>query len=148
MPSTAFLTKRRVGEVAQDYVATMFRKWGLTVVETPRGYHPGYDQIVSGPFYGQQVHFKCEVKWDKKASESGNIYLDINSLSKSQATILAICLNHPIDTVLMLPLQDALEYGIRHANVNGGEFQERSACIPKDQFIREVKPKVLKALPF
>lgn len=126
----------------------MFRKWGLTVVETPRGYHPGYDQIVSGPFYGQQVRFKCEVKWDKKATESGNIYLDINSLRKSQASILAICLNDPIDTVLMLPLKDALDYAIKHPNVNGGEFSERSCLVNKDQFIREVKPKVLTTLPF
>jgi hypothetical protein len=148
MPSKAFLTARKQGEVAQQYVATMFRKWGLTVVETLRGYHPGYDQIVSGPFYGKEVRFKAEVKYDKKAAESGNIYLDINSLRKSQASILTICLNDPIDTVLMLPLKDALEYAVKHANINGGEFNERSCLVNKDQFIREVKPKVLTTLLF
>jgi hypothetical protein len=148
MPSQAFLTARKTGEQAQDYVATMFRKWGLTVSETPRGYHPGYDMIVWGPFYGEPVRFRAEVKYDKKSAETGRIYIDIESLKKSQATILTICLNDPIDTVLMLPLQDALDYAIKHANVNGGEFNERSCLVNKDQFIRELKPKVLTTLPF
>jgi hypothetical protein len=94
------------------------------------------------------LRFKVEVKYDKKAAESGNIYLDISSLCRSQASILAICLNDPIDTVLMLPLKDALDYAVKHANVNGGEFNERSCLVNKDQFIREVKPKVLTTLPF
>lgn len=143
MPSKAFLTARKQGEVAQDYIAGMFRHWGLSFAPTPRGYHPGYDGIVEGMFYGQPVRFKAEIKYDKKAAETGNIYLDINSLKKSQASILTICLNDPIDTVLMLPLQEALSYAIEHANINGGEFNERSACIPKDEFIQALKPKVL-----
>lgn len=121
----------------------MFRSWGLTVVETPRGYHPGYDQLVYGPFYGQEVRFKAEVKYDKKATETGNIYLDINSLKKSQASILLICLNDPINTVLMLPLQDALNYAVSHMNITGGEFNEASCLVNKDEFIKALKPKIL-----
>lgn len=143
MSSTAFLTARKTGEVAQTYVATMLRKWGLTVSETPRGYHPGYDLLVWGPFYGEPVRFRAEVKYDKKSAQSGNIYLDINSLRKSQATILAICLNDPIDTVLMLPLKDALDYAQTHQNGSGGEFMEQAAIIPIEQFKSELKPKVL-----
>lgn len=87
------------------------------------------------------------MKYDAKSSETGNIYLDIQSLKKSQASILTICLNDPIDTVLMLPLQDTLNYAIRHANINGGEFHERSACIPKDHFIKDLHPKILTTNP-
>lgn len=121
----------------------MLRSWGLKVAETPRGYRPGYDGMASGPFFGQQVQFRYEVKYDRLASQTGNLYLDVNSLRKSQASILTICLNDPIDTVLMLPLQDALSYAVRNANINGGEFNERSACVPKDEFIKALKPKVL-----
>jgi hypothetical protein len=148
MPSKAFLTKRKEGEVAQTYVFTMFRRWGLSVTETPRGYHPGYDGIVEGPFYGNNVRFKIEVKYDKQSRETGNVYLDINSLRKSQASILAICLNDPIDTVLMLPLKDALDYALAcpYRVKEGGEFKEPAANPPKDVFIRETKAKILSTL--
>ncbi len=129
--------------MAQRYVAGMFRKWNLAVQETPRGYHPGFDLRITGTLYGQPVNNGIEVKWDRKAAQTSNLYLDINSLRKSQASILTICLNDPIDTVLMLPLKQALDYATQHANINGGEFNERSACISKDQFISALKPKIL-----
>jgi hypothetical protein len=143
MPTKEFLQARKQGEIAQRYVKGMFESWGLKFAATPRGYHPGYDGIIEGKFYGQYIRNKIEIKYDRLASTTGNIYLDIQSLKKSQATILIICLNDPIDTVLMLSLQDALEYAVAHQNINGGEFMERSACINKDQFMRDLKPKVL-----
>jgi hypothetical protein len=143
MPSKAFLKSRKEGKKAQSYVFNMFRSWGLTVKETPDGYHPGYDGIVDGLLNGNHVTFRAEVKWDKKSIDTGNLYLDLNSLKKSQASILTICLNDPIDTVLMLPLQDALNYALAHPNINGGEFFERSCVVPKDIFISALKPKVL-----
>jgi hypothetical protein len=143
MPTKEFLAARRQGEVAQKYTVGMFKSWGLSVAETPRGYRPGYDMIVSGNFFGQDVRFRAEVKYDKLETKTGNIYLDISSLLKSEATILIICLNDPINTVLMLPLQQALDYAVAHRNISGGEFYERSACIPKDQFMRDLKPKIL-----
>lgn len=143
MPTKAFLEARRRGEVAQSYVAGMFRSWGLNVKETPRGYHPGYDLEVWGEMKGSYSRFKVEVKWDLKAAETDNLYLDISSLRKSQAGILTICLNDPIDTVLVLPLQNALSYARARPNVRGGEFQETSCLVNKDQFIAALKPQVL-----
>lgn len=143
MPSTAFLTKRKEGEVAQRYIKGMFESWGLKFAATPRGYHPGYDAIVEGMFYGQYVRFKAEIKYDRLASTTGNIYLDVNSLKKSQASILIICLNDPIDIVFMLPLDQALKYAQTHQNGLGGEFMEQAAIIPKDQFIVDLKPGIL-----
>lgn len=143
MSSSAFLIAKKRGNVAENYVANMFSSWGLEVSRVPDRYHPAYDGIAQGKLYGNQVKFKFEIKYDLKSAETGNIYIDINSLSKSTASILCICLNDPIDTVLVLPLKDALDYAKSHNNINGGEFNERSACIPKEQFINDLKPKIL-----
>lgn len=136
--SPQFIKARKEGKKAQAYVTGMFKSWGWTVKEVGDGYHPAYDQIITKPF-----QFKNEIKWDKKSSETQNIYLDINSLQKSQASILTICLNDPIDTVLMLPLQQALEYAQAHRNGSGGEYKEAAAIIPKEQFISDLRPKIL-----
>lgn len=143
MPSTAFVKARAKGQTAEDYVAYMFRSWGLAVAQTPKGYHPEYDMIVQGKFYGDYVRFKAEVKYDKKSAQSGNIYLDIQSLKKSHATILIIYLNDPIDTVLIMPLQNALDYAVTHCNAYGGEFSEPSCLVSYQEFLRAVKPKLL-----
>jgi hypothetical protein len=143
MSTQQFLLDRKRGEIAQEFVASMFRKWNLTVQETPRGYHPGFDLRISGTLHGQPVNNGVEVKYDIKASETNRIYLDINSLRKSQASILTICLNDPIDTVLMLPLKQALDYALQRPNVIGGEYRETSCLVNKDQFMSDLKPKVL-----
>lgn len=121
----------------------MFRSWNLQVAQAPNKYHPQFDGTAFGNLHGTDVRFSYEVKFDKKSKETGNLYLDLNSLSKSTASILCICLNEPIDTVLMLELQKALEYAQRHKNITGGEFKEASACIPKSIFINDLKPKIL-----
>lgn len=142
MSSSAFLRAKKQGDVAEKYVAGMFSSRGLKVSPS-KGYNPRYDQLVSGTLHGKQLRFLNEIKYDKKSAETGNVYLDIQSLKKSQASILTICLNDPIDTVLMLPLKTALDYAVAHTNVSGGEFGERSCLVPKDVFISELKPRVL-----
>jgi hypothetical protein len=121
----------------------MFREWNLTVQETPRGYHPGFDLRISGTLHGHRIDNGIEVKYDILASKTNRIFLDINSLRKSKASILTICLNNPIDTVLMLPLQQALDYAIARPNVIGGEYRETSCLVNKEQFISDLKPTVL-----
>jgi hypothetical protein len=144
MPTKEFIHARSKGEIAQDYVAGMFRSWGLTVRETPRGYHPGFDMEVEGQFYGNHVRFKDEIKYDRKFSETGNFCLDINSIRKSKAGILTICTGKPIDTVYMLPLPDALAFAERWPRkLYVGEYKEPNAIIPKDVFIESLKPKIL-----
>lgn len=146
MPSKSFLTARKQGEVAQTYVAGMFRYWGLSVRETPRGYHPGYDLEVEGKFWGNYVKFKAEVKYDKRFSDTGNFCLDINSLRKSKAGILTICTGSPVDAVYMLPLEEALKFAEAWPNkLRVGEYGEPNAIIPKAEFILALKPKLLTA---
>lgn len=143
MSSSAFRLAQKEGIKAEKYVAGMFSSWNLKVIPAPNKYHPAFDGTAFGELHGNQVNFRYEVKFDKKCSETGNIYLDVQSLSKSIASILCICLNDPIDTVLVLPLKDALDYAKAHQNITGGEFSEKSACIPKEQFINDLKPKIL-----
>ncbi|MDT5273003.1 MAG: hypothetical protein QOH49_5189 [Acidobacteriota bacterium] len=121
----------------------MFSSWGLKVIDAPQRYFPDYDHIVSGLLKGNEVRFLNETKYDKKSATSGNIYLDLNSLKKSKASILTICLNDPIDTVLMLPLDKALSFALKHQNIQGGDFKETSCLVKKDIFISELKPQVL-----
>lgn len=146
MPSKEFLQSRKRGEVAQKYVAEMLRSWGLAVIETKRGYHPGYDGIAYGKVNGKggEVRFKYEVKYDLRANTSGNLYLDIPSLSKSQAGILVICLGEPIAKTLVLAREDALRFAVAHQNARGGEFNESACLLPIQEFIDQLKPQILK----
>lgn len=144
MPSEAFIKSRKEGKIAQAYVAGMFRSWGWTVREIGDGYHPDYDLEVSGEIQNNPIHFYDEVKWDKKHLETGNIYLDINSLRKSRAGILTICTGKPIDTVYMLELHPALDYALSSPyKTRGGEYGEESANPPLPIFIQALKPKIL-----
>jgi hypothetical protein len=146
MPSKAFLAARKRGEVAQDYVRGMFQAWGLKVSQTPRGYNPGWDMTVEGTLHGQQIRTTVEVKYDELSEETKNIYLDTNSLKKSKASILTICVGKPIHTIYMLPLQEALLYAQKCPyKVRGGEFGEQSACPPKSAFLEALRPQVLTA---
>ena len=141
--SPQFIKSRKEGEKAQKYVKGMFESWGLQFAATPRGYRPEYDGIIIGTLFGNPVRSKIEIKYDRLAATTNNIFLDINSLSKSTASILCICLNDPIDTVLVLPLEDALNYARSHANITGGEWNERSCLVDKNEFITKLKPKIL-----
>lgn len=143
MPSKDFLEARKRGEVAQKYVAEMFKSWGLQVTMTPRGYYPGYDMIISGTLKGNRIQNKVEIKYDLKAQETGNLYLDIPSLTRSQASILIICLGDPIDKTLMLPKATALEFARTRQNARGGEFMEKGCVVPIQAFLDQLKPQVL-----
>lgn len=143
MSTKQFIKDRVRGEVGQHFVAEMFRSWGLNVFEVPRGKFDDYDLIVSGELYGRQIHSTVEVKHDYRLSETGNFYLDIRALRHSRAGILAIVEGNPPHTVYILPLQDALNYALRHPNVIGGEYHEISSRVPKEVFISVLTPHVL-----
>lgn len=120
----------------------MFGSWGLTVRNVPDGFFPGWDIEACGKLDGIAVNFKCEVKYDLKANETGRLYLDIAALKHSRASILAIVTDNP-RTVYILPLQDVLSYALAHQNTKGGEYGEPACLISKEEFISTLKPKVL-----
>jgi hypothetical protein len=142
MPSLKFKRDLKRGQPAEQYVAKMYESWGLRT-RVVDGFFQDYDIESSGNLKGKQVYFLTEVKYDIKEKETGRLYLDIESLKKSKASILTICLNDPIDTVLMLPLDKALSFALKHQNVTGGDYKETSCLVRKDIFIQELKPQVL-----
>ncbi len=143
MSTTQFIKDRVRGEVGQHFVAEMIRNWGLEVFEVPRGKFDDFDLIVSGKLFDKQIHTTVEVKHDYRLSETGNFYLDIPALRHSRAKILTIVEGNPPHTVYILPLQDALNYALRHPNVIGGEYHETSCLVSKEVFISALKPKIL-----
>jgi hypothetical protein len=141
--SPAFVEARKHGKLAQSFVKGMFESWELEVVETPDGYFPGYDLNVFNRKNG--TNFKAEVKYDMKSHLTNRLYLEINSLSKSTASLLCICVNIPIDTVMIMPLKSALEFAKSHANINAGEFNDRGCLVDKSVFIQTLNPQILTA---
>jgi hypothetical protein len=137
MPSKSFLHARRRGEKGQKLVADLFRKDGFTVVETSRGFFRGYDLLVSG----KGLKFAVEVKTDYRSEETGNICIEVSSLTHSTAGILAIVSGKTIYvSELRKTLELAHKYPIRKMGEN--DWAE-SALIPVPDYISALKPKVL-----
>jgi len=145
MPTKQFVRDRRRGREGQDYVAGMFKSWGLNVRNVPDGFFQPYDLEVAGNWNGTDVQFKVEVKHDFRASDTGNLCLELDALRHSQAGILTIVTENP-RTVYMLPLQDALSLAERWPiKMPVGERGEYAALVPIHTFIESLKPKVLTA---
>lgn len=142
MPTKEFIRDRRRGRLGQDYVAEVFKSWGLQVTNVPDGFFPGYDLTIRGKLHGYDINTAVEVKFDIRASETGRLYLDISALRHSKASILAIVTDNP-RTVYIAPLQDVLNYALAHQNTKGGEYGEPACLITKDEFIQALKPKIL-----
>lgn len=141
MPTQLFLADRERGKDGQHYVAEMFRSWGLTVYEVEDGFYQDWDLQVFGK--DEKPH-TVEVKHDYMASKTGNLCLELEALFHSKADLLAIVTDNP-RTVYISPLQPVLAFAHswpRKAKV--GEFQLEAALIPKETFIRELHPEVLR----
>jgi hypothetical protein len=135
--SPQFVRDRKRGEKGQKIVAEIFRGRGFTVHETPRGFHPGFDLSVRG----KGMDFKVEVKTDYKSQETGNLCIEVSSLTRSSAGLLAILSGEAVYlTDLQQTLQLAQQYPIRQMGENGWAS---SALIPLPEFISALKPKVL-----
>ncbi|MDQ3820709.1 MAG: hypothetical protein M3362_23910 [Acidobacteriota bacterium] len=143
MATKAFLRDRKRGREGQNYVAGMFESWGLKVRNVPDGFFQPYDLEVAGNWNGTDVRFKVEVKHDFRASDTGNLCLELDALRHSQAGILTIVTDNP-RTIYMLPLEDALKFAESYPNkLSVGERGEYAALVPKEVFISALKPKVL-----
>jgi hypothetical protein len=140
MSSQQFLADRERGKNGQHYVAEMFRSWGLVVYETEDGMFPDWDLQVFGK---DDVPHTVEVKYDLKASKTGNLCLELEALFHSKAELLAIVTDDP-RTVYIKPLQQVLSFAHswpRKKKV--GEFQLEAAIVPKQDFINKLNPEVL-----
>jgi hypothetical protein len=141
VPSTAFLKSRQQGELAQDYVAGMFRSWGLEVRQTPCDYRPGCDMVIRGTLNGYDINTAVEVKYDIRAQETGNLYFITPTLPGGDRRHL---------------LRQADRYRVRAParrrprlaetwpnQILTGEFKEPNALVPRDDFVAVLNPKVL-----
>jgi hypothetical protein len=137
MPSKQFLSDRRRGEKGQRIVAYVFRQNGFDVREVPRGMFRGYDLYVTG----KGMTFTVEVKTDFKSLETGNLCVEVSSLTNSTAGLLAIVSGK---TIYLADLKQALTLAGNYPIRSMGERNwARSALIPKHEFIEALNPKLL-----
>lgn len=140
MSSQQFLRDRERGKEGQRYVAEMFRSWHWNVYEVLDGYFQPYDLIVTAPNGNKRT---VEVKYDLKASTTGNICLELEALCHSKADLLAIVTDDPL-TVYITPLQQALALAHSWPNKKKvGEYSLDAALIPRQVFIDKLNPQIL-----
>ncbi len=134
MSSQYFLSQRRQGKVGQEIAAVKLRNKGFTVDLVKDGMFPDYDAIA----YRDSIKFMLEIKYDKMAKDTGNVCLDIQSLKKSKATILAYVIDDPGPKVFIMPLNEALAYAEKYpVKKQVGEWKEPNAIVPKHVFFAQ-----------
>jgi hypothetical protein len=89
MPTQQFLTDRKRGHPGQGAVALKLRDKGYEVQIVKDGYFPDYDILATKG----NIRFTGEVKMDYKASETGNVALELEALSHSKASMFFILAN-------------------------------------------------------
>ena len=140
MSSQQFLRDRQRGKVGQSYVANMMRSWGWNVYEVLDGYFQPYDLIVTAPNGTKRT---VEVKYDLKASQTSNFFLELDALWHSKADLLAIVTDNP-RTVYITPLQPVLALAQYYPKkIRAGEFQGEGVVISIKEFIDKLNPQIL-----
>ena len=140
MSSHQFIRDLARGKPAENYVAEMFRSWGMKVNEVPDEFFQPYDLDVID---GAGRHRYIEVKYDHKASITQNIFLEFEALSHSHAEWLAIVTDNP-RTVFLIPLSEARRLANEYPKkVRGGEFNGWGAIPPKSFLARQPYCQVL-----
>lgn len=153
MPSVAFKQKKKEGIWFQELLYPHLEALGMEVVDSDKERYEvkkGYDCLVriknpDGTYRrnedGQVIQDRLEIKFDKMSEKTGNVFIDLDSVRKSTASIWITGLpdGTKIDCYAMF-LADlgpyAESYPIKRP---GGEFGGLGALIPKASFI---------ALPF
>jgi hypothetical protein len=128
MSTNQFLQDRRRGKVAQEVVAAKLRDKGYTVNLVKEGYFPDYDLVAQKG----TIRFTGEVKQDYRASDTGNVCLELQALSHSKASILFLLADQK---VFFSPLQETLSYAQNWPIQRVvGEHGERAALVPIEAY--------------
>ena len=128
MSTQQFLSDRRRGKVAQEIVAAKLRDKGYTVQIVKDGYFPDYDLIAEKG----SIRFTGEVKQDYRASDTGNICLEIPALQHSKASILFLLADQK---VFMSPLSETLSHAQNWPIQRVvGEHGERAALVALEAY--------------
>ncbi len=92
------------------------------------GYFPDYDLVAEKG----SVRFTGEVKQDYRASDTGNVCLELQALAHSKASILFLLADQKI---FMSPLQETLLYAQNWPRKRvTGEHGETSALVPLEAY--------------
>lgn len=137
MPTHQFLSDRRRGKPAQEIVAAKLRDKGYTVQVVKDGYFPDYDLVAQKG----SIRFTGEVKQDYRASDTGNVCLELQALAHSKAAILFLLADQK---VFMTPLQECLLFAQNWPIQRVvGEHGERAALVPLDAFKSQLFVQIL-----
>jgi len=137
MASQSFIQSRERGKIAQRTLADYLRSTGVGVQEVEDGWFPDFDLLLST---GKTI----EVKYDQRASDTGNLCLEIEALSHSLADVLAIGYGTPIQAFYLLPLDKARQFAINWPNkIQGGEFGGDLALVKRSLFCELLKPEII-----
>jgi len=128
LPTQQFLQDRRRGKPAQEIVAAKLRDKGYTVQMVKDGYFPDYDLVAQKG----DIRFTGEVKNDYRASDTGNVCLEIQALSHSKASLLFLLADNK---VFFSPLQETLSYAQNWPTQRVvGEHGEKAALVPLEAY--------------
>jgi hypothetical protein len=149
MSSVAFKQKKREGIWFQELVYPLLENLGMEVIDSDKERYAikkGYDCLVrvknpDGNYKrneaGYIVQDKIEIKLDKMSEQTGNVFVDLDSIRKSTASIWIYGLPEGssigVYATLLTDLGPYAEsYPIKRP---GGEFGLSGALIPKATFI-------------
>jgi len=136
MPSTSFVKQKKIGRWFEDLLDPVFIGMGFKVYDSDHLKYrdkKGWDKELE--IRGQRS--KVELKYDAISEQTGNVFVDLDSVRKSTASIWIIGLpeSSKIDCYATF-LSDlgpyAESYPIKRP---GGEFGLSGALIPKATFI-------------
>jgi|SRR5215216_2776300 len=149
MPSLAFKQKKKEGIWFQELVYPLLENLGMEVIDSDKERYEikkGYDCLVrlkdsDGSYKrkenGHVIQDRLEIKLDKMSEQTGNVFVDLDSIRKSTASIWIYGLPEGssigVYATLLADLGPCAEsYPIKRP---GGEFGLSGALIPKATFI-------------
>lgn len=149
MPSTSFVKQKSVGQYFEDLLDPVFIKMGFKVYDSDHlKYHQkkGWDKELEI----KGVRSKLELKYDAMSEQTGNVFIDLDSIRKSAAAIWIIGLpDGPRIDIYATFLTDLAPYAESYPIKRpGGEFGLSGALIPKATFISLPFVKKFKTINF
>jgi hypothetical protein len=136
MSSTSFVKQKRIGRQFENLLDPVFIELGFKVYDSDHLKYQqkkGWDKELEI----KGVRSKVELKYDAMSEQTGQVFIDLDSIRKSTAPIWIIGLpsEAQISTYSVL-LSDLAPYAESYPiKVPGGEFRALGALISKDIFI-------------
>lgn len=102
----------------------------------PDRYFPGWDIWVEG--------MTIEVKADRMAHKTNNLYIELKALQKSKAHVWAIGYGQPIQAFYLVTRKDLLNFvSWWPYSKFGGDFKDEGKLINRQLFIQLLNPRII-----